>query len=103
MSFITPILTTLPEICAWAAPPANARASAATSDESFSFMVLPPCAFGTSTIGPLRSHPEVFVQHAHLLLELRRVEPLDDAPVLHHVEPVGQRRRETEVLLDHHD
>lgn len=37
------------------------------------------------------------VQHGHLAFELGNAEALDDAPVLHHIEAVGERRREAEV------
>ncbi|MNN27989.1 hypothetical protein D3C81_1415420 [compost metagenome] len=42
------------------------------------------------------------MQHRHLCLQFAGIEALDDAAVLHHVEAVGQRRGEAEVLLHHH-
>ncbi len=43
------------------------------------------------------------MQLLHVRVELRVRDHVDDAAVLHHVVPVGDRRREAEVLLDQQD
>src|SRR4051812_37809567 len=50
-----------------------------------------------------RLDAEVFLQHGHVVLQLVLREFADDLAVLHHVEAVGQRRGEAEVLFDQHD
>src|SRR6187397_2813060 len=94
-SFSTPIFTTLPEICAWAPPAASARPAAAASVFSLNVIANAPLFVGL--------HTQVFVEHAGLGLQLRRGKRFRDAPVLHHVVTVGERRRETEILLHEHD
>ena len=43
------------------------------------------------------------MQHVHLAFQLGSAEALDDLAMLHHVELVRKRRRETEILLHHDD
>src|ERR1700674_979627 len=45
---------------------------------------------------------QIFMEQSHLRTELRLPEVFDDPATLHDIEPIGQRRRESEVLLDQH-
>src|SRR6478609_7174581 len=100
MSDSTPILMTLSEICACAAPFASVAATATASRFCFdSFMVAPPV---DRLIGG-RLHAQVLVQLAHAGVELGVRDQVHDAAVLHHVVPVRHGRGEAEVLLDQQD
>src|SRR5690606_28644769 len=100
-------LITLSEICACAAPlDRSVAAAAASTCFVIVFITSSPsgCQRGKTGRGAAGGlDAEVLVQHAHLAVEFGGGEALDDAAMFHDVEAVGQRRRETEVLFDHHD
>src|SRR5437868_11475196 len=99
MSDSTPILMTLSEICACAAPAANAPAIARATRLRFSLLI----AFLLRVSGQSSErilNPKIFVQLFHIRIELRIGNHVDDATVLEHVMPVGHRRGEAEILLD---
>src|SRR5437773_3718304 len=99
MSDSTPILMTLSEICACAAPATNAPATATAIKLPFSLFI----AFLLVDRGSLRNgilNPKIFVQLFHIRIELRIRDHVDDTTVLEHVVPVGNRRCEAEILLD---
>src|SRR5436190_19816061 len=97
---MTPIFTTLPEICAPAVPAPSASSAAAVT--AFIFIL------GFICFTPLLSlskelHTQVFMEHSRPGFELCGRERLRDASVLHHVMPVRERRREPEIRLHQHD
>src|SRR5471030_1437329 len=97
ISVIRPILMTSPEIWACAAqvqPSAHKTAAVA-----FSFMLSPWWIRVKNRSRKL--HAEQLGQYRHLGAQLGCSKRLDDPTVLHHIKPVRQRRRETEILLDH--
>src|SRR5260370_15319240 len=133
MSFITPILTTSPESCAWvaadivsaAAKPARTAnliipllsmeyrhpregggpgASDRTSDPW-----MPACAGMTRERWIQRDHFEqvsdaqILVQFVEVLRQFGVADHVDDAAVLNDVVPVGDGRGEMEILLDEKD
>src|SRR5512146_1484430 len=102
MSESTPILITLPEICACAPPAKHAAPSAAASNPCRIAFMLPPCKW-TMRLSPESSHAEVFVQLRHSRLDLGVGNHVDHAASLHDVVAVGDRRSEAEVLLDQQD
>src|SRR5471030_202492 len=90
---------TSPEIWACAAqvqPSAHKTAAVA-----FSFMLSPWWIRVKNRSRKL--HAEQLGQYRHLGAQLRCGKRLDDLTVLHHIKMVGQRRGETEILLDHDD
>src|SRR5438309_9701120 len=99
MSDNTPILTTLSETCACAAPAANAPAIATAIKLPVTLFI----AFLLVDRGSLRNgilNPKIFVQLFHIRLELRIGDHVDDTAVLKHVMPVRHRRCEAKILLD---
>src|SRR3979490_1159146 len=48
------------------------------------------------------SNAQIFVKQLHLRSEFRSFELFDDPAALHDIEPICQRRRKSEVLLDQH-
>src|SRR5205823_3482289 len=99
MSDNTPILTTLSEICACAAPAANAPAIATAIKLPLTLFI----AFLLMDRGSLQNgilNPKIFVQLFHVRLELRIGDHVDDTTAFEHVMPVGDRRCEAEILLD---
>ncbi len=99
MSDSTPILISLPVICACAVPKANAPAIASASSIAFH------CIHRYSSVGKtfMSLHSQVLVQLAHVPVELRIRDHIDDPAMLHHVMPVGDGGREAEILLDQQD
>src|ERR1700693_3558611 len=77
-------------ICAYAHRPRNAP-SAPVID----FRIMLSSFF-------LISNAQIFVKQPHLRIELGLFELFDDPATLHHIEPICQRSREPEVLLDQH-
>ena len=104
MSVMKPMRITSPEICACAgAAPSSAARRARRRRRLSSVSSRSPWSRGEWKVRAGRSDAEVFVQPLDALRQLGLGELLDHAAVLHHVEAVGQRRGEAEVLLDHHD
>src|SRR6516225_10169036 len=89
MSFITPSLTTSPEISA-EADVANVR-TAATA-----IIVILICI-------PFPSDPKILVQLVEVLREIGVADHVDDAAVLDDIVAIGESRREVKVLLDEKD
>src|SRR5947209_655608 len=112
MSDRTPILITLSDICACAAPAPSAAATARPS-----MVRLMPLMTSSSRVDAMRlalasgfrrlqlsaSDAEIGMQLRHVGVELRVVNHVDDPAVLHHVVTVGDGRREMEILLDQQD
>src|SRR5579864_4905071 len=99
MSDSTPILISFPVICACAVPTTNAPAIASASTLRFiAFIDTPPLGKRSLSL-----HPQVLVQLAHVPVELRIRNHIDDPAMLHHVMPVGDGGSEAEVLLDQQD
>src|SRR5438067_1664499 len=102
MSESTPILITLSETCACAAPsPASANAPANIACRIT--LILPPSVVWVAALPSIRSHAEVFVQLVHLRVDLAVRDHVDHPAALHHIVAIGDRRREAEVLLDQQD
>src|SRR4051812_25824321 len=98
MSDNTPILITLSDICAWAAPAASALAMPmASALRVIAFIKTPPA------LKIVRSNPEVLVQLVHVPFELGVRDHVDDRAVLHHVMPIRHRRGEVEILPHEQD
>src|SRR6478672_9962750 len=86
MSDRTPILITLSEICACAPAAASAVVIASASMLRFiDFMV--DASVERKIAKP--SDAQILVQLAHVPVELGVRDHVDDAPVLHHVMPIG--------------
>src|SRR6218665_483012 len=102
MSVMMPIRITSPEIWAWAVPAAPQATRPARAMRLRAWVM-------ESLLGALlwdgigRSDAEQLVEHGLFLGQLAGGERLDDLAMLDHDEMVGQRRREAEVLLHHHD
>src|SRR6476469_3611995 len=96
MSVMKPMRTGPLLFCATAARLPKPRAMAAT--RVLIFMELSPW----EKTGR-RLDAEILLQHGHVVLQLVLRELAHDLAVLHHVEAVGQRRGEAEVLFDQHD
>src|SRR5690242_1973366 len=114
MSDSTPILISLPVNCACAVPAANAPAIASASRLLFiAFIGTPPLKkpkWGrrrllrqSAKVVSDPSNTQVLVQLVHVPVERGVFDHVDDAPVLHHVMPVGDGGREAEILLDEQD
>src|SRR5271169_567579 len=109
MSDSTPILITPSEICACAAPAPSAAATARPPMHLPRFM-LPPSLLGNACLaarpcqnpppGAVVSDAEILVQLADVGVEQCVGNHVDDPPVFHDVVPVGDGRREMEVLFD---
>src|SRR5262245_48414084 len=95
MSVMKPMRTG--PVWAWAKAPVAAKARARAAARVFFCITRSPCCKRMS------SNAQVFLEHAHVFLQLRLRELTHDAAVLHHVEAVGQRRGEAEVLFHQHD
>src|SRR3954447_21611716 len=91
MSFMTPILTTSPEICACAA--ADSVSAAAMPARAASLMV--------SLLNA--SDAEIVVQFVDVLRQFRVADRIADPAILDDVMPVGDGRRKPEILLDQKD
>src|SRR5215468_4762463 len=101
MSDSTPILTTLSDICACAAPiaPASARASTPSLNALIAFSMVDRWWSGASSVSA-GSDAQVIVQLGHVGLERGVRDHVHDSPVLHHIVPVRHGRGEAEILLD---
>src|SRR6185503_6048661 len=96
MSESTPILITLSEICACAAPAVSAPATASASRLRWSTFMVFLLVEGVSDA-------EVLVELRHVGVELGVRNEVDDATVLHYVMAVRDRGREAEILFDQQD
>src|SRR5690242_15246755 len=94
---MTPILTTLSEICACAPPDPKPTLSASAATPASNAVIV-----RFIVIVPLLN-PEIALQLVDARLELVARNGVDHAPVLDHVVAVGHRRGEAEVLLDQQD
>src|SRR5450432_558667 len=105
MSVMKPIRITSPEIWACAAGTAPTRPAAATAHaaEMRLSLNMDVSSGKKSVMKEKVSDAEVLVQPLHACGQLGLGELLDHLAMLHDQEAVRERRRETEVLLDHDD
>src|SRR5215468_425644 len=109
MSDRTPILITLFETCACAAPAPSAAAIASeTRVRCIAFILLPPkfrrpdAARRRDSLS-VRSDAEIVVELGHVGVKVRIGDHVDHATMVHYVVAVRDRRREPEILLDEQD
>src|SRR5215210_5752943 len=98
MSFMTPILTTPSEYCAWAPAHPSAKATAVKLASLF-IAILPtdPVFVLGDRHSPL--HTEIVVELFNIGVQFRAGHSVDDAPMFHDVVAIRNRRGEAEVLL----
>ena|SRR6516162_8113747 len=98
MSFMTPILTTSPEISA-GADAVSAKKAAKHAAKPTTLMRYPPVpSQSKERISP--SYAEIGVQLVGILRQILVADHIDDATVLDDVMAVGKGRGEMEILLD---
>src|SRR6185295_4961208 len=102
MSDRTPILIMLSEICACAAPAANAPAIARASRLRLNAFIRFPL-LELRRQKACGSDAKVLVQLRHFRIKLGIGNHVDNTSVLHHVVTIGDGRGKVEVLLDQQD
>src|SRR6185437_11553760 len=104
MSDSTPILITLFEICACAAPAANVPAIASASRLRFiRFIQLLLEIDNDGNNACTNLDAEILVQLRHFRIKLGIGNHVDDSSMLHDVMAIRDRGREAEILLDQQD